>query len=220
MGVCQICGASYGMFSGGQEPYTGKNLMLCSDCLSVLKKIESMRYDDINKCKSLYSELIKGCENQEVLLALAEYISAITGEKEELCKQAEEEAEVYKKQREDLLKKIAARKRNFKNTTGYDFRGYKIVDYKGIVSGEVVLGTGFLSEFAASFSDALGIESGTFAKKMSEAKQGALNNLIMNALLQGGNALIGVDFDYITFSNNILGVSANGTAVVIEKEEK
>ena len=97
---------------------------------------------------------------------------------------------------------------------------YKIVDYKGIVSGEVVLGTGFLSEFTASFSDALGIESGTFAKKMSEAKQGALNNLIMNALLQGGNALIGVDFDYITFSNNILGVSANGTAVVIEKEEK
>ena len=194
MGVCQICGASYGMFSGGQEPYTGKNLMLCSDCLSVLKKIESMRYDDINKCKS--------------------------GEKEELCKQAEEEAEVYKKQREDLLKKIAARKRNFKNTTGYDFRGYKIVDYKGIVSGEVVLGTGFLSEFTASFSDALGIESSTFAKKMSEAKQGALNNLIMNALLQGGNDLIGVDFDYITFSNNILGVSANGTAVVIEKEEK
>lgn len=41
-----------------------------------------------------------------------------------------------------------------------------------------------------------------------------------NALVAGANAIIGVDFDYITFNNNILGVSANGTAVVIQKEER
>ena len=33
----------------------------------------------------------------------------------------------------------------------------------------------------------------------------------------GANAVIGVDFDYLTFSNNMIGVVANGTAVNIEK---
>ena len=35
-------------------------------------------------------------------------------------------------------------------TTGFQFEGYEIVSYLGIVAGEVVLGTGFLSEFTSS----------------------------------------------------------------------
>ena len=58
----------------------------------------------------------------------------------------------------------------FKVTTGYDFEGYQIMDYKGIVSGDIVLGTGFISEFAASWSDAFGTTSNTFAGKMKTAK--------------------------------------------------
>ena len=77
-----------------------------------------------------------------------------------------------------------------------------------------------MSEFSASVSDLFGTQSNIFAKKMAQAKQGALVNLIKNALLKEANALIGVDFDYITFNNNILGVSANGTAVVIERIEE
>lgn len=88
---------------------------------------------------------------------------------------------------------------------------------KGIVSGEVVIGTGFISEFAADISDIFGAHSNTFAGKMIQAKEVALEKLIRNVLIEGGNAVIGVDFDYITFENNILGVSANGTAVVIQK---
>lgn len=59
----------------------------------------------------------------------------------------------------------------------------------------------------------------TTGYNMSNAKQAAFDNLIKNALVLGGNALIGVDFDYITFNNNILGVSANGTSVCIKKVE-
>ena len=36
---------------------------------------------------------------------------------------------------------------------------------------------------------------------------------------KGGNAIIGVDFDYITFHGNMIGVVANGTSVIIEKVE-
>ena len=57
-------------------------------------------------------------------------------------------------------------KKNFKVTTGYNFDGYEIAEYLGIYSGEVVLGTGFISEFSASLSDIMGSRSNTFAKKM------------------------------------------------------
>ena len=41
--------------------------------------------------------------------------------------------------------------------------------------------------------------------------------MILNAMTMDANAIIGIDFDITTFSNNMIGVSANGTAVVVEK---
>lgn len=104
-------------------------------------------------------------------------------------------------------------------TTGYEVSGYKIVDYKGVISGQIVLGTGFLSEFSASVADLFGSQSGLFSDKLEKAKNIAMNKLIEKSIEKGGNAVIGVDFDYITFANNMLGVVANGTSVIIEKNE-
>ena len=52
---------------------------------------------------------------------------------------------------------------------------------------------------------------------MVEAKKAAQKILIDEALKAGGNAVIGVDFDYILFGNNMIGVSANGTSVKVVK---
>ena len=41
--------------------------------------------------------------------------------------------------------------------------------------------------------------------------------MLVNAYEKGGNAVIAIDFDYITFQNNMIGVIANGTSVVIER---
>ena len=106
-----------------------------------------------------------------------------------------------------------------KLTTGYTFEGYTIEKYFGIASGHVVLGTGFLSEFTANFANFLGVESTQFAKKMETAKEPALRKLIETSITKGGNALIGVDFDYINLKSNLIGVSANGTSVTIKKNE-
>ena len=106
---------------------------------------------------------------------------------------------------------------NYMLTTGYDFSGYKITKYCGVISGQVVLGTGFLSEFTASFADFFGEESNKFADKLETAKNAALEKLIIKSAEKGGNAIIGVDFDYITFHGNMIGVVANGTSVVIEQ---
>lgn len=67
-------------------------------------------------------------------------------------------------------------------------------------------------------NDLLGTSSGTFEGKMSKAKKIALNNLIEKSLSIGANALIGIDFDIMTLTNNMIVVSINGTAVVIEKK--
>lgn len=55
---------------------------------------------------------------------------------------------------------------------------------------------------------------------MKNAKEIATLKMIDSAVSNGGNAIIGVDFDYITFSNNMIAVSANGTSVVIEKAKE
>ena len=57
---------------------------------------------------------------------------------------------------------------------------------------------------------------------LSEAKKkyGTVFGIMSGNLIQrGGNAALGVGFDYITFTNNMIGVVANGTAVKVEKVE-
>ncbi len=218
MASCKVCGKSYGMFGGGEEPYTGYKLTVCNECGNVFKIIEGSKTNDIVKCEKQLKGLIDSCDDKDVKEILQKYESEVLNKGRELIKNQQLE-----KERNQLLETIEEefeeRKRNFKTTTGYNFEGYNIIEYKGIVSGEVVLGTGFMSEFSASVSDFFGTQSNLFANKMAQAKHGALTNLIKNALMEGANALIGVDFDYITFNNNILGVSANGTAVEIEKAD-
>ncbi len=102
-------------------------------------------------------------------------------------------------------------------TSGYDFEGYKIVEYLDICSGECALGTGFLSSFGAGIADLLGTNSSMYEAKLNEARRHALNNLMSAASALGANAIIAVDIDYTVFSADIIGVTANGTAVKVEE---
>lgn len=220
MGVCQICGASFGMFGGGEEPYTGKNLRICNSCGDKLKAIDSTKKQgNESKFMQLTSDLLTLCEDEKVIELINEYFDNVYKKIDEM-NIIQKETEIQTQRMKEIEEKFLEYKKHFKVTTGYSFDGYKVEKYIGILSGEVVLGTGFISEYAASFSDLFGVRSNAFADKMMSAKQGALQKLMKNALVAGANAIIGVDFDYITFNNNILGVSANGTAVVIQKEER
>lgn len=62
-------------------------------------------------------------------------------------------------ERNQQLKEI---EENHVITTGYNFDGYCIKAYKGVISGSVVLGTGFLSELGAGISDLFGSQSEVF----------------------------------------------------------
>lgn len=135
-------------------------------------------------------------------------------------KRQDEERKKQIEAQEHAKRKEAEREmfRSHLMTTGFNFEGYDIQKYVGVISEEVVLGTGFISEFSASISDFFGGASNTFSRKLKAAKEAATEKLIGASISKGGNAIIGVEFDYITFANNMIGVVASGTAVQIKKK--
>ena len=126
--------------------------------------------------------------------------------------------EIYKKllPKADILTCIKKNKKHMV-TTGYNFEGYFIKKYITVVQSEVVLGTGFLSEFSASVSDVFGMASATMEGKLSEAKYRAQRQLIKRSIKTGGNALIGISISITTLRNNMLVISAMGTSVMADK---
>ena len=217
MGTCRICGKNFGLMGGGSEPYTGHNLQVCNSCGEVLKKIDKVKNEDTQEVKDLFVSVMSMTDDADVKQILTDYSKSVILDSEKLVAITNESKEKAERA-QNIEENFYDLEKAFKVTTGYDFEGYQIVDYKGIVSGDIVLGTGSISEFAASWSDAFGTTSNTFAGKMKTAKQKALKQLMANAMITGANAVIGIDFDYTMFSNNMLGVSANGTAVVIRKK--
>ncbi|WP_343561026.1 YbjQ family protein [Kiloniella sp. b19] len=96
--------------------------------------------------------------------------------------------------------------------------GTRIVAYKGIVSGDAIVGANFIRDFFARITDVLGGRAGGYEKALRGAKEHAIEDMMQQARDLGANAVIGVDLDYEAVGDSMLMVSANGTAVVIEQE--
>lgn len=95
-----------------------------------------------------------------------------------------------------------------------------IVEYKGVVAGEVVAGVNFLKDFGASIRNIVGGRSQGYEQELVEARDNAIREMEMRAQQMGANAVVGVDIDYETFGNaGMLMVSASGTAVVVKNKE-
>lgn len=107
---------------------------------------------------------------------------------------------------------------DFLITTGYQFDGYNIDKYFNLINSEVVLGTGIFSELDAKVSDMFGSISEKFEHKLNDAKKLAVQRIINSAIEINSNAIIGFKFEMFSLSNNILSVSAYGTAVRITKK--
>ena len=99
-------------------------------------------------------------------------------------------------------------------TTTPSIEGRRIVDYRGIVFGEVVSGVDFVRDLAASFTNF----SGGYEEELVTARQNALNEMAQRAASAGANAVVGVDVDYevLGADGNMLMVTVSGTAVVVE----
>lgn len=102
-------------------------------------------------------------------------------------------------------------------TTTPTLEGYTIKEYKGIVTGETIIGANAIKDFMAGLTDFFGGRSSTYEKVLIEAKNTALVEMQQRAMSMGANAIVGIDLDYETLGSNggMLMVTASGTAVVI-----
>jgi len=103
-------------------------------------------------------------------------------------------------------------------TTTPNVEGRKIIEYKGIVFGEVISGINFIKDFAAGLSNFFGGRSGAYEGELIEAREEAIREMEKRAGFLGANAIVGVDIDYEVLGQggNMIMVTASGTAVVIE----
>ncbi|MCW3784950.1 YbjQ family protein [Plebeiibacterium sediminum] len=95
-------------------------------------------------------------------------------------------------------------------------------DSLSIVSGQVVVGTGPLSEFTSSFTDFFGGNSNSFSKKLAQGEQDCFEQLRAKAVHLGGNAIIATDIDYGEVgaaTKGMLMVCAAGTAVKVKNTD-
>ena len=101
-------------------------------------------------------------------------------------------------------------------TTTNNIEGKQIVEYKGIVFGEVIAGVDFVKDFVAGLSNFFGGRSNTYEEEMMRARESAMQEMKQRAAALGADAVIGIDVDYeVHVSNNgMLMVNVSGTAVV------
>ena len=101
-------------------------------------------------------------------------------------------------------------------TTTNSIAGKQILEYKGIVFGEVISGVNFIKDLAAGFTNLFGGRSNSCESELVNAREQALAELEQRAAELGANAVVGVDIDYevLGSDNGMLMVTASGTAVV------
>jgi uncharacterized protein YbjQ (UPF0145 family) len=100
-------------------------------------------------------------------------------------------------------------------TTTPTVEGRTIIEYKGVVFGEVISGVNFIKDFKASLRDFVGGRSGSYEQELINARNQALRELEERARQLNADAVVGIDVDYEVLgqSGSMLMVSASGTAV-------
>ena len=95
--------------------------------------------------------------------------------------------------------------------------GRPIREYKGVVTGETIIGANIVKDFFAGIRDIVGGRSESYERVLRDAKDTSLNEMSQRAQAMGANAIVGIDIDYETIGANgsMLMVATSGTAVVI-----
>ncbi|HIR26318.1 MAG TPA: putative heavy metal-binding protein [Candidatus Egerieimonas faecigallinarum] len=100
-------------------------------------------------------------------------------------------------------------------TTTPSVEGRTILEYQGIVFGEVIAGVNMVKDFMGGLTNVFGGRSGTYEEELMNARTRALEEMEQRAYSMGADAVVGVDIDYevLGSNNGMLMVTASGTAV-------
>ena len=80
-------------------------------------------------------------------------------------------------------------------TTTTNIEGKKIVEYKGIVFGEVISGVNMVKDMMAGLTNIFGGRSNTYETELINARENAIREMQQRAEQLGANAVVGVDID-------------------------
>ena len=102
-------------------------------------------------------------------------------------------------------------------TTTSTLQDKRIAEYKGVVSGEAILGANVFRDVFAGIRDIVGGRSAAYEEELRKARDLAISEMAQQAQERGATAVIGVDLDYETIQvgsgGGMLMVTASGTAV-------
>ena len=100
-------------------------------------------------------------------------------------------------------------------TTTPSIEGRTILEYRGVVFGEVVAGVNFIRDFKASLRNIVGGRSGSYENELIKSRNQALDEMADRAARLGADAVVGIDIDYEVLgeNNGMIMVTASGTAV-------
>lgn len=91
--------------------------------------------------------------------------------------------------------------------------GRVVREYLGVVCAQSVLGVNAFKDVAAGMRNVFGGRSKAYENELSSGVAAVLEELEEQAAKVGADGVLGVDIDYESVGNNMLMVSASGTAV-------
>ena len=76
--------------------------------------------------------------------------------------------------------------------------GRPIAEYRGLVTGEAILGANIFKDLFAGIRDIVGGRSGAYEQELNKARSIAVEEMTAAAAALGADAVVGVDLDYET----------------------
>jgi uncharacterized protein YbjQ (UPF0145 family) len=103
----------------------------------------------------------------------------------------------------------------FPVTTGFELPGMVVDTDLGLAFGLVVRSMGIAKSFGASFTALRQGEVSQYTQLLEDSRRHAIDRMVENAKLLGGNAVIAMRFDSSEIGQQLTEIVAYGTAVVV-----
>jgi len=101
-------------------------------------------------------------------------------------------------------------------TTAFEFEGYRIVSYRGVVRGITVRSRNLIVNLGAAIQTLFGGNITLYTQLCERARQEAFDLMLEHAAQVGANAVVAMHYDANEVGAGVTEVLAYGTAVVIE----
>jgi len=101
-------------------------------------------------------------------------------------------------------------------TTAFEFEGYRIVSYRGVVRGIIVRSRNLIVNLGASIQTLFGGNITLYTELCERTRQEAFDLMLEHAARVGANAVVAMRYDANEVAAGVTEVLAYGTAVVIE----